>query len=245
MLTKSESCESLFGALAKAQSEIGVAVFDSVNPHFRSKYASLSAVREVIKGPFAKHGLSVSQWLDGEGQEILLTTLLTHSSGQYIQSTFPLLLQKRDMQGLGSATTYARRYALAAIAGVVSDEDDDGNEASIPRPTKSMTESAPAPMATRVSSAPRETHQAQPQVTQDLSDPANYVIQIGKKYKGKRLGEIPSHELKNYYEYFVAQRDQGKKIADNVLDLLIAIENYLKPGESEVPPFEETNELPF
>ena len=225
MITRSEQCEAIFGALAKAQAEIGVAVFDSVNPHFRSKYASLSAVREVVKEPFAKNGLSVSQWLDGEGDGISLTTILTHSSGQYIQSSFPLLLPKRDMQGLGSATTYARRYALAALAGVVSDEDDDGNAATVTPKSQ--------PYQPRVSAPAPQAQQMPDDFLNDgsSSDIGDYVVQIGKKFKGKKISEIPLNDLKNYYDYFAAQKSEGKKIADNVVDLLSAIETYISKME--------------
>jgi hypothetical protein len=150
MYIRSDQIDLLSAALSKAQAEIEVAKFDATNPHFKSKYATLSSVREVVRVPFASNGLAVSQWPSTSSDGIELVTMLTHSSGQWMQASFRLLLQKQDMQGLGSAITYARRYALSALAGVVSDEDDDGNAAVRPGPTKQTVskpvEQIPAPI---------------------------------------------------------------------------------------------------
>ena len=106
-------------------------VFDSVNPHFRSKYASLASVRNAIVPVFAKHGIScVQELIVNESGKIGCTTRLMHD-GEWIEFE-PLYLPagKQDAQGLGSASTYARRYCLQAVAGVVGDDDDDGNSVS-------------------------------------------------------------------------------------------------------------------
>jgi len=117
-------------ALAKAQAEIGAAAKSSVNPHFKSKYADLSEVWDAWQKVGPKHGLSIAQTvklLDG-GQQALVTTLL-HVSGESLTSEMLLTPSKNDMQGIGSAITYARRYCMAALVGIVQD-DDDGNAAS-------------------------------------------------------------------------------------------------------------------
>lgn len=126
-MEKSESLEKLAGALNQFQSEMGTVVFDSANPFFKSKYASLSALVSKSKPILAKNGLSVSQLVSDGGS---VTTMLLHSSGQFLSSTLTLKAVKEDPQGQGSAITYARRYAYAAILGIVSDEDDDGNAAT-------------------------------------------------------------------------------------------------------------------
>ncbi|HYH64310.1 MAG TPA: ERF family protein [Urbifossiella sp.] len=131
-------------ALSAAQGEMTHAGKGTVNPHFRSKYADLSAVIDALKPALAKHGLAYVQTTDlaADGGIVLVTTLL-HKSGQWIRGTYPVRPIKADPQGYGSALTYARRYALAAIAGVASvDEDDDGNAASgHPKPVEPLAKS--------------------------------------------------------------------------------------------------------
>jgi hypothetical protein len=123
-MNKSESIASLAKALSAAQGKLRKAVKDSTNPHFRSRYADLESVIEAMREPFAAEGLSVVQLTVGAE----LVTIILHSSGEWIESAVPLLLLKNDMQGVGSALTYARRYGLAAACGI-SQTDDDGNDA--------------------------------------------------------------------------------------------------------------------
>lgn len=127
----SPQIDALATALAKAQAAITPAIKDKTNPAFRSKYADLGAVWEACRGPLTDNGLTVVQLPvnHAEGYAALRTMLL-HTSGQYIATTVSARLMKDDAQGLGSALTYLRRYSLAAVVGVVADEDDDGNAAS-------------------------------------------------------------------------------------------------------------------
>lgn len=118
-------------ALAKAQAEMKNPALDSVNPHFKSKFANLASVRNAVVPVLAKHGLSIWQDLTNTDRGVACRTIITHSSGQ--QVTFgPLEMpaMKLDAQGLGSAATYARRYSLMAALCIVGDEDDDANAAS-------------------------------------------------------------------------------------------------------------------
>lgn len=122
---KSDQINELAKALCKAQGKIKHAVKDSANPFFRSKYADLTSVWDAIRDAFQGEGLAVAQCpqvLDS-GAAVLETTLM-HSSGQWISSRVPLNPVKNDPQGIGSAITYARRYALQSIAGVCADDDD-------------------------------------------------------------------------------------------------------------------------
>lgn len=117
-------------ALAKAQAEMDCAKKDSINPHFKSKYADIASVIDAIKEPLSKHGLSYVQYIDQTATGgIALITKLMHMSGEWISGCLPLILSKNDMQGLGSALTYARRYSLSAIVGIAQD-DDDGNSSN-------------------------------------------------------------------------------------------------------------------
>jgi hypothetical protein len=144
-MDKSDTIIELAKALAKAQGQIKPAVKDSENPHFRSKYADLSSVWEACRKPLTDNGLSVVQMpVDAPTPgSVALTTLLLHISGEFISSTVSAPLTKQDAQGIGSALTYLRRYALSAIIGVVADDDDDGNAASRSHTNGASSYSAP------------------------------------------------------------------------------------------------------
>lgn len=116
-------------ALASAQKAMGPADKGGKNPHFKSRYSTLSDVWDVAREPLSANGLSVTQLIYDDPNGVGLRTVLMHASGESIESRFVMPLQQKSPQGLGSAITYARRYALAAILGIVSDEDDDGNKA--------------------------------------------------------------------------------------------------------------------
>lgn len=128
-MTKSDSIAALADALSKAQAEMTSAKKDMANPFFKSKYADLASVREAIREPFGKYGLAVSQMPETKDGQVIVHSLLMHSSGEWVTTELTMTPVKSDPQGVGSCITYARRYALAAIAGIAP-EDDDGNEAS-------------------------------------------------------------------------------------------------------------------
>ncbi len=133
MIETSETIADLAAAMAVAQTSIEGALKDSNNPHFKSKYADLSAVWSAWQKVGPANGLSVMQFPgECESGRMEMTTLLAHKSGQWIKAALSIPLSKVDAQGYGSATTYARRYALAAAVGIAP-EDDDGNAASNPK----------------------------------------------------------------------------------------------------------------
>ena len=133
---QSPEINELASALAQAQAEFSAVPKGSTNPFFKSKYAGLPEVVSHTAPILAKHGLAISQFIDGEylGSDALVTYLI-HKSGQFISHVMPLHLPKNDPQGQGSAVTYARRYAYMSALGVVADEDDDGNKASQSKPS--------------------------------------------------------------------------------------------------------------
>jgi len=139
--------DKLAAALAKAQGTIDGAIKDRENPHFRSKYADLGAVWDACRGPLAANGIAVTQPIRHREGTSYVVTRLTHASGQWMEDDgMPLLLGKQDMQGLGSAITYARRYGLMAMVGIAP-EDDDGDAASknagsarVKAPTKAVSD---------------------------------------------------------------------------------------------------------
>ena len=125
-------------ALIKAQSEMGKALKNSSNLHFKSKYADLSSVVDATIDAFTNNGFAVLQPCDSDDQGNFVETILLHESDVKFNSKVYLTLSKQDMQGLGSAITYARRYGLLGMAGIAP-EDDDGN-ASIPAKKNSFKE---------------------------------------------------------------------------------------------------------
>jgi hypothetical protein len=125
----SENIGEIAAALAKAQGTMGHAAKDKTNPHFKNSYADLANVLDVCRDPLATNGIAVTQLPAMQRDVVVLTTMLIHSSGQWIRSTLTMPVSKRDAQGVGSAITYARRYALSAMVGITQD-DDDGNKAT-------------------------------------------------------------------------------------------------------------------
>ena len=123
----SEGRSDLFAAISGAQAEFSTVVKNATNPHFKSKFAPLDTIIEMIRPILPKHGLAVMQFTDIAEAGIVVETVITHSSGQYISGALAMPVVKQDPQGYGSALTYGRRYALAAALGIVSDEDVDGN----------------------------------------------------------------------------------------------------------------------
>lgn len=134
----SQTVEKIAPALLKAQKEITFAIKDSTNPHFKSSYADLESVIEAIKKPLNNNGIIfIQSFSPSEAGKLNLTTRLMHESGEWIEDVLTMPLQKNDAQGYGSAATYSRRYALAAITGLYQ-ADDDGNEASKPQVLNEM-----------------------------------------------------------------------------------------------------------
>lgn len=167
-MTKSESIVNLSSALLKFQSEIKPVIKDASNPYFKSKYADLASILETIRAPLAKEGLSFVQFPSGDGG---LTTLLMHTSGEWIEETFSMRAVDSKPQTYGSMITYMRRYALASILGLSTEEDDDGNAASglgaakvptIPQITRDDIpfDSAPAPWQKKVPTRGKKTNES-------------------------------------------------------------------------------------
>jgi hypothetical protein len=141
---QSQEIKDLAAALVKAQANLKPASKDGTNPHFRSSYATLQSVWDAARLVLSPNGLSIVQSFEaGDGDTVSVTTTLLHTSGQFIGGTLTLKPTKADPQGLGSAITYARRYALSAILGIVADDDDDGNAASAPKPVEAYKPKGP------------------------------------------------------------------------------------------------------
>ena len=118
----------IYKALAKAQSEMGPALKKAKNDFLGNSYADLSSVQDACVDILRANGFAVYQPVGRDEIGSFVQTVFAHETGDALQCTVPLLVAKNDMQGLGSAITYARRYGLMAMAGIAP-EDDDGNAA--------------------------------------------------------------------------------------------------------------------
>jgi hypothetical protein len=135
-MNQSDSIANLTLALSIVQGKMSHAVKDSANPFFKSKYADLESVWDACRSLLSENGLAIMQFpgLYSElDKSMSLKTVIGHKSGEWISQEMSVPVTKADAQGAGSAITYMRRYALAAVVGVVQ-ADDDGNAASSPKP---------------------------------------------------------------------------------------------------------------
>lgn len=121
---RSESIAELTKALCRVQSELKGAIKDSTNPFYKQTYADLASVWDACREALGKNGLAVIQTTEAIEHGVIVETLLSHISGEWISGRLQMKPQKEDPQGIGSAITYARRYALAAIVGVCPADDD-------------------------------------------------------------------------------------------------------------------------
>jgi hypothetical protein len=138
---------ALLKAFLAAQAQVRGAKKDAQNPHFKSDYATLESVITAIKDPLNSNGLAFIQMpATCQNGGLRLVTRIYHMGGQFIESDFEVPLPKADPQGVGSALTYARRYALMAMMGIAP-EDDDGNSATPKKRSakKAPTKSKPKP----------------------------------------------------------------------------------------------------
>ena len=127
----SDELKNIAKALAKFQADIKDPARDKDNPYFKSKYVALDGLLDAVRPVLATNGLSFIQSPVSNGQDMGVTTLLMHDSGEWIESDpFVLHAVKNDPQAGGSAITYARRYSLSAVLGVAWDDDDDANIAT-------------------------------------------------------------------------------------------------------------------
>lgn len=127
-MNKSDDTKDLFAALAKAQGEMGAAKKDATNPFFKSHYADLASIWRSCQEVLPKHGLAVLQIPQLIADIMVLETVITHASGQWVSGQYRVKPVKDDPQSYGSAMSYARRYSLASMLSIVT-EDDDGESA--------------------------------------------------------------------------------------------------------------------
>lgn len=185
-MNKSESIKELATALAKAQAEIENASKTSNNPHFKSKYADLAEVLNTVRPVMASHGISIVQmpsFVDGIAS---VETLMMHASGEWLSSVASAPVTKQDAQGVGSCITYLRRYSMAAHAGIAQ-EDDDGNSAVGPSPSRPSNKPDNKPPSKTAVIGPNEFKT----LTSLLDDTASDKVAFCEYFGVDSLAELP------------------------------------------------------
>jgi hypothetical protein len=151
-MTSTSKHKNIFEALNAAQANMGKVLKKSENPHFRSSYADLADVMSVALPALTAEGICLWHKMDTSGETMLMVTTLTHGSSETeISCGVPLIVSKNDMQGMKSATTYAKRIGVESLTGIAP-EDDDGNAAAKAPPPPPKPKAKP-----QVSDERRET----------------------------------------------------------------------------------------
>lgn len=132
-MKQSPTIGKLAAALVAVQGELKAVAKDSLNPHFKARYASLDALTDTVRPILSKHGIALVQGGDNtDASSVTIETMLLHSSGEWISNNFIMPLEKPTAQSAGSAISYGRRYGLSSLLALTTDEDDDGARATTP-----------------------------------------------------------------------------------------------------------------
>lgn len=236
---RSEKFGELVGALAIVQSEIRAAEKDRENPFFKSSYSTLASVWAACRDHLGKNGIAVIQVPQLEGEKLFLYTWLAHKSGEWMRSRYPVNAVKNDPQGIGSAVTYARRYALAAMVGVYSADEDDDGEASVDHP---RAKPAPAVRNSEVAkTAARSTNGTQQEKPSE-SRPANSEAAPANAGSGfvalkAELAAVRSSSDSKAAKLAALKEVAGKiaKTPKNIQQALIPVYNALKASIEKMP----------
>lgn len=215
----SESISEIATALSKAQSKLENAVYNKTNPHFKSKYADLASVRDAIIPIMSSHDISIIQTTKRDDSGVVLVTTMLHKSGEYISSEYPVLCANQTPQAMGSALTYARRYSLAAIAGIAAEDDDDGNIAQ--QQTKPQLQQKQEP-----EQLPKIIFLNENNITSEYNTVGEWL----NTYKSLLLIFVESQNFENFnkiknnnnakYESFKKYRDKNPQIFDEIDNIL-------------------------
>lgn len=194
---RSDSIINLAKALCQTQATVEAVKKDANNPFFKSKYADLASIWHAIREALTSNGLSVLQEPSTEGNKVRITTTLIHTSGEYVRSLLEVPALKVDPQGIGSAITYARRYALGAIVGIAP-EDDDGNAASGGGDKKPQQRQEPQRVIPNLKSADQLQADAAAKAfgSDDLPKKQIFHYDLKKFFEGKEYTEIKTYTSK-------------------------------------------------
>ena len=205
----SDNIEHLSTALATAQGALKNPPKNKVNPHFKSRYVDLSDGLDAIRECLSKNGLAFIQGTSISDNMIVLNTRITHKSGQWLESDYPVGGLGRP-QEMGSAMTYARRYALFSLVGVAGEDDDDGNAAQSAEtaPVKSV-KAAPKQMEPGLTPDDSEKLMGVIKGAMDFCETAPQLSDWATENKDKIAMLLPVHR-KDLQDYYKSRRDELK-----------------------------------
>jgi 2-methylisocitrate lyase-like PEP mutase family enzyme len=171
--------KNIYAALIAAQQEFGQVKKGSVNPAFKSKYADLADVAGVVIPTLSQHGVAVLHYMTGDNLSVMRTEFVHAASETKVSCDVPLIVDRQNMQGMKSATTYAKRIGLESLSGIAP-EDDDGNAA--------VSAGRPQPAAT--------ISDQQAQEIADLAEEVGADVPAFLKYLGVRtIMDLPAHKF--------------------------------------------------
>ena len=203
----SDNIEHLSTALAAAQGALKNPPKNKVNPHFKSRYVDLSDGLDTIRECLSKNGLAFIQGTSISDSMIVLNTRITHKSGQWLESDYPVGGLGRP-QEMGSAMTYARRYALFSLVGVAGEDGDDGNaaQAAEAAPVKGKAAKQMEPGL-----APDDSEKLMGVIkgAMDFCDTAPQLSDWATENKDKIAMLLPAHR-KDLQDYYKSRRDELK-----------------------------------
>ena len=213
---RSESTKEIATALSNFQGKMTAVKKDATNPFYKSKYATLDTIWDTIRKPLSENGLSVAQTMNLIDGKSVLETTLYHTSGEWISGTQLVNPVKDDPQGLGSAITYARRYSLSAILGLLSDDDDDANTA-----TKQESNVEQKVIVAKPVSTVGET----PQKTEGITVPQTKKIHATAKEKGLSVESARSYMQKTF------KKSSTKELTKDEASTMIEFLEEIKPDD--------------
>lgn len=226
-MIKSDNTIDLISALLEVQKELKPVLKNAENPYFKMKYADLASIVEASRAILVKNGLVITQTIDFEGDINYLCTTLWHTSGQFISSRLRLKPVKDDPQSTGSAITYAKRYSLSSMIGLITEEDDDA-EGAMGRQNESLI--------------PKEIMDAKAQAKQELNDaidtaqktfPGSTVVSekvdSEKKFAGFHGSIMECKDLKQLSEWWTSFNSIAyTQLTEEHYKMLVELKEFLK-----------------
>ncbi len=203
-IKKDENKANLFTALSAVVDDLSSVRKDGDS--YSGKYATMSAILEIVNPALRAHGLSICHTVERVNDRECLKSLLCHSSGEYIVSRIPLILNKNDMQGLGSAITYARRYATQSLLNLaIADHDDDGDSNTV-KNSKNKKQNATAKYTTRSIPKPKLINKSQlKEIETTLCDDDELLHKILKWLKIEELSQLPASRYESCVNWILNQ----------------------------------------
>jgi len=241
MFKSSEKIEEIAAALAKAQAKFPdipkdkeVTVKMKSGGQYSYKYAELSSIIKATRGPLSENGISFIQTIGKDGEQAVCVTRLQHSSGQWYETSYPVIYAEDDMQGVAGGFTFARRYGFTALIGAASEEDTDGNGANR---EKQKTQGGQKPHT----APPKNTQTPPPQNVAPVDWKPNAPVQLDAMgrmelskwvipdgvFKGRKLGEVDQQDIYEYRNKLVADfQRQRKQPPAVVVTIIESIDAY-------------------